>query len=165
MIRAMHWSDIERVHALESEVFTVDPWTVEQFWSELAQPTRSYVVDVQSRDDVGTTDEVLLGYAGLFALAPDADLQTIAVSPGAHGLGIGTRLLESLLDQARAAGCRQMMLEVRSDNAAAIAMYSRFGFEQISVRRDYYAPSVDALIMRLRPIISSDSRPGEDSGA
>ena len=158
MIRAMRWSDIERVHALEAEVFTIDPWTVEQFWSELAQPTRSYVVDVVSRDD-----DVLLGFAGLFTLAPDADLQTIAVSPRAHGQGIGTRLLESLLDQARAAGCRQMMLEVRSDNAAAIAMYSRFGFEQISVRRNYYAPSVDALIMRLRPLTSSDSTPGDDS--
>jgi ribosomal-protein-alanine N-acetyltransferase len=160
MIRAMHWSDIERVHALESEVFTVDPWSVEQFWSEMAQPTRSYVVDVVSRAD----DEVLLGYAGLFTLAPDADLQTIAVSPLAHGQGIGTRLLESLLDQARAAGCRQLMLEVRSDNTAAIAMYARFGFEQISVRRDYYAPSVDALIMRLRPLTPSESTPGDDSG-
>jgi ribosomal-protein-alanine N-acetyltransferase len=47
------------------------------------------------------------------------------------------------------------MLEVRSDNGPAIALYDRFGFERISSRTDYYGPSVDALIMRLRPLRSA----------
>jgi hypothetical protein len=44
------------------------------------------------------------------------------------------------------------MLEVRADNAGAIALYERFGFERISVRRGYYPGGVDAWVMRLRPL-------------
>lgn len=140
----MHWWDIEAVHRIEARAFTVDPWTVEQFWSELAQPTRTYVT--------ASIDGEIVGYAGAFCLAPDADVQTIAVDAPAQGRGVGRQLLERLIEVARAAGCTHLMLEVRSDNAEAIGLYERFGFERISTRRDYYAPGVDAHIMRLRPL-------------
>ena len=146
-VRPMRWPDIEPVHRLESELFTVDPWSIEQFWSELAQPTRAYVVAVDG--------ERIIGYAGAFLLAPDSDVQTIAVSPRDQGRGVGAVLLTWLIEQAVAQGCRQMLLEVRSDNVPAIAMYERFGFERISVRRDYYERGIDAVIMRLRPITGS----------
>ena len=44
------------------------------------------------------------------------------------------------------------MLEVRSDNAAALALYARFEFESLNIRRDYYAPGVDAIVMRQKPL-------------
>lgn len=147
-IRPMHWTDIAAVHAIESAVFTTDPWSVEQFWGELAQPTRRYVV-AESAGDV-------VGYAGVYLLPPDSDVQTIAVSPIGQGRGIGSRLLEELIVLARQAECAQLILEVRSDNTAAITLYRRVGFEQISTRPNYYAPGVDALIMRLRPLVGSD---------
>ena len=146
-VRPMRWPDIEPVHRLESELFTVDPWSIEQFWSELAQESRAYAVAVDG--------ERIIGYAGAFLLAPDSDVQTIAVSPRDQGRGVGAILLTWLIEQAVAQGCRQMLLEVRSDNVPAIAMYERFGFERISVRRDYYERGVDAVIMRLRPITGS----------
>ena len=146
-VRPMRWPDIEPVHRLESELFTVDPWSIEQFWSELAQQSRAYAVAVDG--------ERIIGYAGAFLLAPDSDVQTIAVSPRDQGRGVGAILLTWLIEQAVAQGCRQMLLEVRSDNVPAIAMYERFGFERISVRRDYYERGIDAVIMRLRPITGS----------
>ena len=146
-VRPMRWPDIEPVHRLESELFTVDPWSIEQFWSELAQQSRAYAVAVDG--------ERIIGYAGAFLLAPDSDVQTIAVSPRDQGRGVGAILLTWLIEQAVAQGCRQMLLEVRSDNVPAIAMYERFGFVRISVRRDYYERGVDAVIMRLRPITGS----------
>jgi ribosomal-protein-alanine N-acetyltransferase len=146
-VRPMRWPDIEPVHRLESELFTVDPWSIEQFWSELAQQSRAYAVAVDG--------DRIIGYAGAFLLAPDSDVQTIAVSPRDQGRGVGAILLTWLIEQAVAQGCRQMLLEVRSDNVTAIAMYERFGFERISVRRDYYERGVDAVIMRLRPITGS----------
>ena len=147
VIRPMRWWDIAAVQALEEQLFPVDRWSVEQFWSELAQPTRRYLVACE--------EDTITGYAGVFVLAPDADVQTIAVAPTAQGSGLGSRLLEHLLDIAADAGCHQLMLEVRSDNAPAIALYDRFEFERISSRTDYYGPSVDALIMRLRPLRST----------
>lgn len=146
-VRPMRWPDIEPVHRLESELFTVDPWSIEQFWSELAQQSRAYAVAVDG--------ERIIGYAGAFLLAPDSDVQTIAVSPRDQGRGVGAILLTWLIEQAVAQGCRQMLLEVRSDNVPAIAMYERFGFVRISVRRDYYERGIDAVIMRLRPITGS----------
>lgn len=147
-IRAMRWSDIAAVHAIESEVFTVDPWTVEQFWGELAQPTRQYVVAEVAGE--------LVGYAGVYLLPPDADVQTIAVGTKGQGCGIGRRLLDELIERAKDAGCVQLVLEVRSDNAPALGLYRRAGFEAISTRPNYYAPGVHALVMRLRPLVGTD---------
>lgn len=143
-LRPMAWWDVEAVHAIEQRVFAVDPWSAEQFWGELAQPTRTYAVAVDGDD--------ILGYAGLYRLPPDADVQTIAVDASAQGRGVGRQLLEWLIDQAQRADCTHLMLEVRSDNAAALALYERYGFERISVRRDYYGAGIDAFVMRLRPL-------------
>ena len=149
-LRAMRWPDIEAVHAIETAVFEVDPWSAEQFWGELAQPTREYVV--------AEDDGVIIGYAGAYLLPPDSDVQTIAVSPTAQGRGLGRALLEELIAIAARHECTQLLLEVRSDNVSAIGMYERFGFESISRRRDYYASGVDALIMRLRPLTQASER-------
>ncbi|MDO8732979.1 MAG: ribosomal protein S18-alanine N-acetyltransferase [Actinomycetota bacterium] len=140
----MKWWHVEQVAALEQQLFPVDAWSVEQFWAELAQATRYYFLAMD--------ESSVLGYAGLFALTPDADVQTIAVSPKAQGKGMGRLLLEELINQAIARDCVQLVLEVRSDNDAALSMYTRRGFEQLNTRRDYYAPGVDALVMRLHPL-------------
>lgn len=143
-LEAMRWWHVDEVHALEQQLFPVDAWSKEQFWSELAQPTRTYVV--------ATEGELILGYYGLFALAPESDVQTIAVSPAAQGKGLGAQLLNSLIEKALNKGCNQVMLEVRSDNFAALALYKRFGFESLRVRTDYYAQGVDAIVMRQKPL-------------
>ena len=140
----MRWWHIDQVHELEQQLFPVDAWSKEQFWSELAQPTRRYVVAIEGGS--------VLGYYGLFALAPQSDVQTIAVSPEAQGRGLGAQLLNSLIEEALAQGCEQVMLEVRSDNAAALALYARCEFEALNVRADYYAPGVDAVVMRQKPL-------------
>ena len=140
----MRWWDIPAVHAIETSIFMTDPWSVEQFWSELSQPTRRYFV--------AQIDGAIVGYAGSFVLTPEADVQTMGVAADQRGRGIGALLLTTLIEQAIQAQATQLILEVRSDNGAAIAMYQRFGFERISSRPNYYAPDVDALIMRLRPL-------------
>jgi len=145
-MRPMRWWDVEQVAAVEAEVFAESRWSAEQFWSELAQPTRRYLV-VQEVDQ-GT----ILAYGGIFILGADSDVQTIAVAPRAQRRGIGRTLMEHLMDCAREEEARSMMLEVRSDNLPAIDLYQRLGFEQISIRRDYYAPGVDARIMQRRPL-------------
>jgi ribosomal-protein-alanine N-acetyltransferase len=144
-VRQMRWWDIPAVHAIETSIFMTDPWSVEQFWSELSQPTRRYFV--------AEIDGAIVGYAGSFVLAPEADVQTVGVAADQRGRGIGALLLTTLIEQAIQAQATQLILEVRSDNGAAIAMYQRFGFERISSRPNYYAPDVDALIMRLRPLV------------
>jgi ribosomal-protein-alanine N-acetyltransferase len=143
-VRSMHWTDLETVLPMEQALFLHDPWSAETFWAELARvpETRCYVV-VQDADDT------IVGYAGLMTVGDDADVQTIAVKPQAQGRGLGRLLLHSLMRTARDRGCHQLFLEVRSDNAAALHLYEREGFEQLGRRRDYYGTGVDALTMRL----------------
>ncbi len=143
-LRPMRWWDVDDVAALERELFPDDPWTVEQFWGELAHvpETRWYAVH--------ENDSTIDAYVGLFAVPPDADVQTIAVAASAQGHGLGRELLGALLDEADRRGCTQVFLEVRDENAAALALYARAGFENQGRRRDYYGPGADAIVLRRR---------------
>ena len=141
-VTPMRWWHIGEVAELEGELFPDDRWSVEQFWSELAQPTRCYFVVID--------DNRIIGYAGLFVVAPQSDVQTIAVRSDSQGKGVGAALLTALLDAAARRGASEILLEVRSDNTAAVSMYTRHGFERISHRRGYYPDGGDADIMRLR---------------
>ena len=152
-LRPMRWWDIPAIAALERVLFAVDsPWTEPMFWSELAAG-HHYVVwcaaaGQQADGHAQPEDSVILGYAGLATGPDDADVQTIGVAPQAQGSGIGRALMRDLL---RAAGNRAVHLEVRTDNAPAIALYESEGFVRIGLRRRYYHPSgADAYTM-LRP--------------
>ncbi len=143
-LRPMRWWDLDDVMVIESDRFGPTAWTCGQFWSELARVAESRWYVVAERDGH------VVGYAGLYAVPPDADVQTIAVSADAQGAGIGTRLLEALIARARELDCAQIFLEVAADNASALTLYARHGFERQSLRRGYYGPGMDAILMRRR---------------
>ena len=142
LLRRMRWWDVPAVAAIEAELFPGTAWSPATFWAELGgvPATRHYLVAVD--------DGAVRGYAGLAALPPDADVQTIAVAPGAQRRGIGDRLLSALLEEASRRGAHRVHLEVEADNAAALGLYRRHGFDQISRRRSYYGPGRDALVLR-----------------
>lgn len=153
-LRPLRWWDLDAVQPLERELFGATAWPPETFWSELAQPTRWYLA---AEDPDGR----LAGYAGLMVTGSEADVQTVAVAPAAQGHGVGGALVDALVGEAAARGATSLLLEVRADNAAAIALYAGRGFERIAVRRRYYQPEdVDALVMRLRPLPRQAHPPG-----
>lgn len=150
-IQPMRWWHIEEAMTWERELFGSTAWSAAQMWSELARDQRRYYVIVS--DEHGSVREgCVLGYAGINLLPPDADVQTVAVAPALRGRGWARRLVERLIEDAAGAGCAQIMLEVRADNAPALRLYERLGFDVIARRTAYYGPGEDALIMRLRPI-------------
>ena len=143
-VRRMRWWDVAEVARIEADLFP-DPWSVEAFWSELAHvpETRYYVVAELGR--------AIVGYAGLVVTGHQADVQTLAVARASQRDGLGRRLLDELLAEARRRVTSEVLLDVRADNAAAQALYARAGFQRIGVRRGYYRPGgTDALVMRLR---------------
>lgn len=171
-IRPARSADLATLRALETACFGRDAWGEQALEGELAgvPDTRCVLVaedaDVSGTsgttgtDDTGTcwgagtgTDEpAIAGYASLLAVAATADVQRIAVRPDRRREGIGRALLDALLAQARIRGCAEALLEVRHDNAAALAMYEATGFEQIARRRGYYHGVADALVLRLAPL-------------
>lgn len=82
--------------------------------------------------------ESLLGYALLYRLPFEAELQAITVAPDARRCGVARTLLERLCDEARAWQSERLLLEVRESNLAARALYARVGFIIDGRRRGYY---------------------------
>jgi ribosomal-protein-alanine N-acetyltransferase len=143
-LRSMRWWDIDAVHSVEESAFAATAWSPETFWSELAgvPDTRHYVV--------ATSGQRIVGYAGAMAVGPEADVQTLAVSPEYQRQGIGAQLLDSLIAEAARRGCSRLTLEVAASSEPAQRLYLRRGFERVARRSSYYGPGVDAVIMRLR---------------
>jgi [ribosomal protein S18]-alanine N-acetyltransferase len=122
------------------------PWSSTVFLSEIAQRrSRRYTV--------ATIGPLVVGYCGLMVVVEDGHITTLTVDAAWHRRGIGTVLL---LDQARAAsglGVRHLTLEVRASNSSAQALYRRFGFAPVGVRRNYYPETgEDAIVMWVRDI-------------
>ncbi|GAA4362199.1 ribosomal protein S18-alanine N-acetyltransferase [Paeniglutamicibacter cryotolerans] len=140
-LRVMTEADIDAVWALEQELFPEDAWPRRMFQEELAHSqTRRFWVAEEGG--------AIIAYCGMMCVLPLADVQTIGVASAFEGRGLGSRLLETLIAEARDRGANDVLLEVRADNPRARQLYLRFGFEQIHVRPRYYKGGIDALIMR-----------------
>ena len=142
---------LRRVLAIEGQVYP-RPWSASLFLSELTQRTsRTYLV-AKHRGEV-------VGYAGMMFTGFEAHITNIAVDPEWHGHRIGSRLLLALVTEAIARACPRVSLEVRVTNKAAQAMYEKFGFEKVGVRKGYYVETnEDALIMIVEDAMSTPYR-------
>jgi ribosomal-protein-alanine N-acetyltransferase len=124
------------------------PWSATLFLSELAQRS-------SRRYTVGTIGPLVVGYAGLMLVEDEGHVTTLTVDPAWHHRGIGTVLLADLARAAPPLGARHLTLEVRVGNTAAQALYHRFGFAPVGVRKNYYAETgEDAIVMWVRDIDS-----------
>jgi ribosomal-protein-alanine N-acetyltransferase len=97
-----------------------------------------------------------VGLAVMRAIAGEAEVVTLGVSPAARRRGGARALLDAALFEAQTRGAREVFLEVAHDNAAARALYERRGFVAVGRRREYYdrglTPPVDAIVMRIGPL-------------
>jgi ribosomal-protein-alanine N-acetyltransferase len=143
-IRPMKHSDLDHVLAIEVDLFPIDAWTEELFLGELAEVSNSRDVAV------AILDSEIVGYASFRYVGKQGDVNTVAVSKDQQGKGIGTALMDWLESQATLRNVREIFLEVRSDNDAALKMYASRGYERIDIRRNYYGNTIDANIMRKR---------------
>ncbi|HVC70218.1 MAG TPA: ribosomal protein S18-alanine N-acetyltransferase [Acidimicrobiales bacterium] len=126
------------------------PWSANLFLSELAQrSSRRYIV--------GSIGPLVVGYAGLMIVEDEGHVTTLTVDPGWHHRGIGTVLLLDLARAAPGLGVKHLTLEVRVGNDPAQALYRRFGFAPVGVRKNYYAETgEDAIIMWVHDVDTAD---------
>lgn len=125
---------------LESEIFG-SPWTRSMVAESVTYPYETLAVCICGGD--------LAGYIIYSAPGDTADLLRVAVKPEQRRRGIAKKLIDYMVSDCAGKGDDGIMLEVRTSNRAARALYDRAGFEQISVRKDYYKnPVEDAVVMR-----------------
>ena len=143
--RAAIQLDLPVLVSMERVLFADSPWTTGQF-KEAFQgvPTiRHFLVATNEQDQI-------VGYAAVLVVAPgvEADVLTVAVLPDFTRKGIASRFMKELEKWSISKQAPAMMLEVGVANVSAIALYEKLGYENISTRKGYYGPGLDAFVMR-----------------
>ena len=177
-VEPMRRRHLRGVLAIERMVYP-RPWTPALFAAELGQPdSRRYLVALSPERSGLRSRRTVVGYAGMMVVVGEAHITTVAVHPHHHRRKIASRLMVSLLREARAMGAEAATLEVRVANAGAQRLYTAFGFAPVGVRPGYYVETgEDAVIMWAHDLQSDGiaaridaqearlDRPGGDSGA
>ena len=138
----MREQDLDAVMAIESAIYT-HPWTRGNFADSLRAGYECRVLWLGAE---------VLGYFVLMVAAGEAHLLNLSIAAAHQRTGHGGALLGEATALARKLGARSVFLEVRPSNRAAQALYTRFGFRKIAVRRGYYpahSGREDALVLTL----------------
>jgi ribosomal-protein-alanine N-acetyltransferase len=131
---------LDAVWAIESIAHT-HPWK------------RSMIDELNSRGAMHYAlfdDETLLGYFYAQNIVGEVTLLNIAIAPSAQGRGLGSKLLEALIDLCASKKADSIWLEVRDSNQAAQHLYLNAGFNEVDRRYNYYPTAQgreDAIIM------------------
>jgi len=138
-IRAGRRNDLDALVGLEQRVFPGDRLSRRSFRRLMMSPSAAVLVAVR--------DRALAGYAVVLfrPRAIAARLYSLAVQPEEAGRGIGTALLAAAEQAALARKRFVLRLEVRADNAAAIARYRKAGYREFDRVPGYYADGHPAL--------------------
>ena len=135
----MDRSHVDQIAELERQCFST-PWSETQLEDALYNDNACFIVAEDGEGGV-------LGYAGLTTVLDEGYINNIAVEEAARKHGVASALLDVFVRFA-AINLAFLTLEVRKSNAAAIALYEKFGFQQVGIRKGFYSrPREDAVIM------------------
>jgi ribosomal-protein-alanine N-acetyltransferase len=144
-LREMQLEDLPAVLEIERRSFA-QPWSRAFFEKELGTPFARLMV---ASEESGMRVQIV-GYTCRWRVTDEVHLLNVAVHPERRGVGHGRQLMSAVIDEAVAAGARVVFLEVRAGNVVARRLYRSLGFRDLGVRRGYYGPGQDAIVMELR---------------
>jgi ribosomal-protein-alanine N-acetyltransferase len=134
--------DLPRIMEIERLAFPA-PWTLASFQRELTLPFSRIMVALPADSNS------IAGFLCRWLIADECHILNIAVHPDSRRLGIGTVLIAEAVNEAKSTGAGVVTLEVRRSNLPARQLYRKFEFEERRLRRHYYGPGEDAIIMEL----------------
>lgn len=135
-------SDLPRAWQIETRAHAF-PWSEKTFASNQGERYLNYRL---------TVDNEMVAFAITQVVLDEATLFNIAVDPAWQRRGFGRQLLEHLIRELEARDVLTFWLEVRASNKGAIALYESLGFNEATIRRNYYPTAdgrEDAIIMAL----------------
>lgn len=171
--------DLDQVASMEREAFPT-LWPPTSYRKELRNRSAEYSVCVRDGEYVtvpGTAarkgllgmfgkrnkpeqpqqHDLLVGYVGLWYMAGEAHIVSIAVRETYRRRGLGELLLIGAVEMAMRRDCQCVTLEARVSNEAAKALYAKYGFDEVGLRRRYYSDNgEDAVIMTTDTLRSAD---------
>jgi len=135
--------DLPRSIEIERLAFPA-PWTLASFQRELTLPFSRIMVALPADSNL------IAGFLCRWLIADECHVLNIAVDPDSRRRGIGAVMLREAITEAKSTGANVVTLEVRRSNLPARQLYRKFEFEERRLRRHYYGPGEDAIIMELR---------------
>ena len=137
---AMTIDHIDDVMIVEDLSFKI-PWSRDAFIEEITR--NKFAIYLCAR-----IEGKVIGYAGMWKVFDEGHITNVAVHPKFRGSGVGSALVDNLINTAKKEGITKMTLEVRKSNIVAKALYGKYGFEAGGFRKGYYSDNgEDAIIM------------------
>ena len=169
IFRKLNFLHVDDILAIESEAFS-DPWPLETFLEIVLQQDAKSIVAEENGEPIA--------YMIAYIYPGELHITNLAVRKDRRRQGIGSVLLEKVLEFAEDNRCRRIFLEVRPTNRIAVQLYDKFGFSKGSMMKNYYSSQgEDAIVMEkfltaeapetpdvTGPEESTDPGPGESSG-
>lgn len=136
------FEDMTAAHA--ADIAVIEQATFAQPWSE--KSIAALAVDPKSIARVLVKDGRVAAYYSMYVVAGEGFVNNLAVAPDMRGRGVGSALMRDMMYAASLSGLTALTLEVRESNAAARALYEKFGFESAGVRKNFYPDKENAVI-------------------
>lgn len=133
---------LDQVAEMEKLCFS-DPWSRRMLSEHLENECAATLVAI-------TPSGTILGYAGLLVVLDEGYITNVAVLPEYRRQGIAGELLGVFRRFAEGNKLAFLTLEVRESNTAARALYAKYGYKEVGVRKNYYDhPKENAILMTL----------------
>ena len=140
-VRIAKSSVLDDIYELDVQTFAM-PWSKEALSYDILENDNAFVI-------VAEYEGEFAGYADIWTVLDEADLNSIAVRVDFRRKGIGDAIMLAMTEMLPANGVATINLEVRVSNMPAIKLYKKYGFKECGVRPGYYLDNgEDALIMK-----------------
>lgn len=141
IISKMSIKDLDSIKDILSDFD--DFWNYEVLKDELTSPSSMYIV-------AKNEDNVIVGFAGIKIIFNEAEIMNIVTKKDVRNQGIGTLLLEELINFCKTNKFNLINLEVNVKNTIAINLYKKYNFNEVGLRKKYYNNTDDALLFTLK---------------
>lgn len=139
-------TELSEIAALESKIFS-DAWSeksLEETWNQ----KNAEIFTARYRMEESDESNKIAGYVIFYYVLDEGEIARIAVSPEVRRQKTATRIYQRLEKFCEEKEITKIMLEVRESNEAARAFYSRCGFKEDGIRKNYYdTPKENAVLM------------------
>jgi ribosomal-protein-alanine N-acetyltransferase len=168
VLRYMRADDIPQVVEVDTQSFP-SPWSARSYAFEVNDNMTSHMIVLEMLADPAprpgalravwqrisghAPQSAIVGYTGLWLIAGEAHISTIAVAPTWRGSRLGELLLNGTLQRAIVLGGDYSVLEVRVSNEPAQSLYRKYGYEVVQRKKHYYRDNdEDAFMMHIGPL-------------
>lgn len=136
-IKVMTLDDLKNIKEILISDFD-EFWNYNVFKAELQSENSKYLVAKLNNE--------IIGFAGIKIIIDEADIMNIVTKKIYRNQGVGTLLLNEIINLCKKHNLNSVSLEVNEINSSAIHLYENFGFEKVGNRKNYYNSS-NAILM------------------